>query len=134
MSEHCHPKRPHMRRILLFPAILALGFSVSAQMENCTANIENVAQHLGEIVLFCGTPSQVSAPANVEGDPVFLNFGGKYPDHTFSVVVWGDVAGNKRDKLVKRYEGKALRIKGWVKEYNGKLWMSVKLLDDIRVE
>lgn len=89
---------------------------------------------MGEIVTFCGTPSQVSAPAKVEGDPVYLNFGGAYPNHTFAAVIWGDVSGNKREKLVKRYSGKALRIKGWVREHAGKLTLTVRSLDDIEVE
>ena len=123
-----------MLRTLSLAAALALAFATNAQHDTCTTDIATVAQHIGEIVFFCGTPSQVSAPENIKGDPVYLNFGGKYPDHTFTVVVWGDVAGKQRKKLEQRYAGKTLRIHGWVKERKGKPEIQVKALEDIEVE
>ena len=119
---------------LLFTFLLALA--ANAQQDPCTATIASVDRHVGEIVVFCGTPTSVYAtePGKVNGDPVYLNFGGAYPNHTFSVLVWGDVAGKQRGKLNKMYSGNKLRIHGWVKTYEGKPVITVKELSDIEVE
>ena len=118
----------------LFACLLATG--ANAQHDTCTATTTTVGQHVGEIVLFCGTPTAVHAPVpgKVKGDPVYINFGGAFPNHTFTVLIWGDVAGKQRKKLEKRYSGKALRVKGWVKTYEAKPVIYVKELQDIDVE
>jgi|GEM_PF-1505552 len=123
-------------RPFLFLLTLALSFASSAQVPqgvSCTATIETIGEQIGNIVVFCGTPTQVSAPEKVKGAPVYLNFGGNYPNHQFSVVIWEDVSGKKREKLVGKYTGKSLRIRGWVKERDGKPAITVKTLEDITV-
>ena len=112
---------------LFFPTLL------QAQSTACTAVLATVNAHIGEHVWFCGTPTQVSAPSNVKGDPVYLNFGGKYPNDIFAVLIWGEVSGKQRAKLVKRYTGKQLQIRGYVQERNGKPEIIVKELGDIKV-
>lgn len=121
-------------RTLSFACALASAPLVNAQQDSCTATVATVDQHVGAIITFCGTPMQVSAPPKVKGEPVYLNFGGKYPDHTFTVIIWDDVHKGKQEKLVKRYTDKALRIKGWVKTRDGKPVITLKSLDDIEVE
>ena len=63
-----------------------------------------------------------------------MDFGGKYPDNTFSVVIFSDVAGTDRDGLVKRYSGKAVEVHGEVKDHKGKPEIVVKSLGDIVVK
>jgi len=123
-----------MRLLPFLFALLALP--ALAQSDTCTATTETVERHIGETITFCGTPTDVNAPepGKVKSDPVYLNFGGEYPHHTFSVVIWGDVSGKQRSKLVKRYSGRALRVHGWVKTYKDKPVIEVKSLKDITVE
>ncbi len=126
-----------MSRTPLILLVLLFSFSAIAQEETpCTVTVDNVIEFRGEIVEFCGTPTTVSASelGKVKGDPVYLNFGGEYPDHTFSVIIWGDVAGKDREKMVKRYSGKELKVKGWVKVYNDKPVITVMDLKDIAVK
>ena len=121
-------------RTLSFACALLSAPLLVAQQDSCTATVATVHEHVGQIITICGTPSQVSAPAKVKGDPVYLNFGGTYPNHTFTVIIWDDVHKGKREKLVKRYTDKSLRIKGWVKTRDGKPEITVKTLEDIEVE
>jgi len=126
-----------MNRIVPFLFALLLSCALSAQKDSpCTATVDNVAEFHGQIVEFCGTPTAVSAPevGKVKGDPVYLNFGGAYPDHTFAVVIWEDVSGKQRAKLVKRYSEKELHVKGMVKIRNGKPELVVRDLKDIVVK
>ena len=99
----------------------------------CSATVETVAQHKGEKVVFCGTPSHVSTAKKADG-PVFLDFGVDPQESTFKVVIFSDVAGPDRDALVKRFKGKALRLRGVVTEYKGAPEVILKSMDDIEVD
>lgn len=112
---------------------LCFVFAVRAQEMPCSATMETVAQHLGESVVFCGTPTDVHASKKSDG-PVFMDFGGRYPDAPFTVVIFGDVAGTDHDALVKRFSGKALHVRGEVKRYKDKAEIVLKSLEDIEVE
>lgn len=116
---------------LLF--LLSFAFAVHSQEMPCSATVETVAQHIGGSVVFCGTPTAVHASKNPDG-PLFMDFGGRYPDAPFTVVIFGDVAGKDRDTLVKRYSGKTLHVRGEVKSYKGRTEMVLKSLDDIQAE
>lgn len=121
-------------RNLCLVCALVLAPLVHAQRDTCTATLATVDQQVGNIITFCGTPTQVSAPVKVKGDPVYLNFGGRYPNQTFTVIIWNDVHNGAREHLVKRYSDQPLRIKGWVKTHDGKPEIRLKSLDDIEVE
>lgn len=126
-----------MRTLPMLLLAYAFAFTAAAQdheQDNCTATLGNVAGKLSEVVVFCGTPTSVRAPKGVNGDPVFINFGGAFPQPAFVVVVWGSVAGEERKHLVKRYTDKPLRITGLVKERKGEPEIELKALADIRVE
>lgn len=93
-----------MRHLLLW-VILTISINVHGQAEPCTATLDNIRELIGEVVVFCGTPDQVTAPKGVKGTPVYFNFGGRYPDHRFSVVIWDDVHMGTQGKILGRYQG-----------------------------
>ena len=123
-----------MLRSFLTGLLFSSALITSAQADACTANIENVASKLGEIVVFCGTPTRVSAPDGVKGGPVFISFGSAFPQKGLTAVIWEDVSGKEHKKLVKRYSGKSLRIRGSVEEVKGVPEIEVRSLKDVVVE
>ncbi|MBK8583515.1 MAG: hypothetical protein IPL86_17425 [Flavobacteriales bacterium] len=123
-----------MLRITSLAFLFAFAIGSYAQGQTCTSTIESVEQQVGETVVFCGTPSQVRASGKDGSGPVYLNFGGNYPDNVFSVVIFSDVAGTDRDALLKQFTGKKVRVKGTVKEHNGKAEIILRSLADIEVE
>jgi len=54
----------------------------------------------------------------------FINFGDRYPNHDFSIVIWGDV--EKQDLPP---TGQHLCVKGLVSEYKGKPQIELKNLN-----
>ncbi len=122
-----------LRQIFIFLS-LTLAISVAAQDDRCTSTLETIAQQVGEMVDFCGAPAQVTIRGKDHEGPVFLNFGGKYPDHTFTVVIWGTVAGAEISEIPERYSGKTLLIHGMVSEHDGKPGIKLAALKDIEVQ
>lgn len=118
------------RYIAALLLLLLAGPFNCMQAQSCTATVETVARQVGETVVFCGTPSEVHAPSRPEG-PVKLNFGGTYPDQLFTVVIFSDVAGNDVPGLVKHLAGRAVQVKGTVKDYKGKPEIVLKSMDDL---
>ncbi|MBK6408936.1 MAG: hypothetical protein IPF78_04395 [Flavobacteriales bacterium] len=112
----------------------ATALTAFAQDDRCTSTLETVAQQVGKTVDFCGTPAQVTVRGKNQEGPVFLNFGAKFPDHTFTVVIWGTVAGAEISELPERFSGKRLVIHGMVVEHNGKPEIILAALKDIEVE
>lgn len=123
-----HQAPTNMLRTPFF--LLATVLSALVFAQDCTADIESVAGQVGEAVVFCGTPSEVRSSGKADG-PVYLNFGGSFPDMAFSVVIFSDVAGTERDALVKRFTGKQVRVSGMVMDRNGKPQLILRDLHDL---
>ena len=105
-----------MKKFLL---LLVFLFSISTFSQNCDANPENVKEFIGKVVNVCGEVSQVSTPTNINGNPTYLNLGGKYPNSSFTIVAWGAIKDELEINL-SELEGKNILINGLIKEYKGK--------------
>ncbi len=126
-------------RSLLFAAMLVLAssslFAQQPDAPACTDDVKSVVTQVGKEVVFCGTPSGVKAVTNAEGSSrLYMNFGGEYPDNTFTVTISGKVSGAEHEKLKERFEGKELIVKGTVELYKEKPQINVQHMEDIRVK
>jgi hypothetical protein len=83
--------------------------------ENSVIPLEEAAAREGQTVTVKGTASMVSRPASGH---VYINFGGAFPNHTFSVFIRkGDAAGfSGLDELA----GKEVSVTGRIEIYKGK--------------
>lgn len=125
-------------RSLLLAATLVLAsstlFSQEPTTSACTDDVTSVVTRVGKEVVFCGTPSGIKAVTNPEGgNRLYMNFGGDYPDNTFTVTISGRVSGDEHEKLKERFEGKELIVKGIVELYKDKPQINVQHMEDIRV-
>ena len=126
-------------RSLLFAATLVFASSaLFAQQPDepvCTDDVKSVVAQVGKEVVFCGTPSGIKAVTSAEGsNRLYMNFGGVYPDNTFTVTISGKVSGEEHEKLQERFEGKELIVKGTVELYKDKPQINVQHMEDIRVK
>jgi hypothetical protein len=55
-----------------------------------------------------------------KGQPTFLNFDKPYPNHTFTVVIWGSDRGAFPASPESHYKGKQVCATGLVESYKGK--------------
>ncbi|MEO8591084.1 MAG: hypothetical protein ABI432_17020 [Flavobacteriales bacterium] len=125
-------------RILLASLFLCAGSALLAQEPTpvtCTDDIKTVTTQVGKEVVFCGTPSTVKAVTKDDGsNRLYMDFGGAYPENTFSVTISGKVSGAEHEKLKERFEGKEVMVKGTVEVYKDKPQINVQRMEDIRVK
>lgn len=119
---------------LLFTLLFISIFSFGQSTNHCDASEQEAQFHFGEEITICGKVVQLYRPKYTKGDPIFLNFGSSYPNHSFTAVIWGDVFQKEfSEALVKYYFGKNLAIYGKIKEYQGKPTIQIKEKSQITV-
>lgn len=97
--------------------VLAFGLALAA----APALAETVApgdaqKYIGRTVTIEGVVSDVHHAAS--GSAIFLNFGDRYPDQTFTAVIFQ--ANESKFPDVDALEGKAIDVTGPVRRYKGR--------------
>lgn len=111
-----------MKSVILL-LLFCLPFAGVAQ--DCTATAFEAQDLVGEETTVCGLATQVSSPRNIRGNPVYINMWEKFPNHAFTVVIWGnDVA--QFDYDLKELTNKRIAVTGVVADYKGKPQIVVK--------
>ena len=104
-----------MSFLRLFPvAIIALSCSGAAAFAE-TISPSQAIDHVGEQVTVEGVLEQVSV---ISSGTIFLNYGGRYPNHIFYGVIFGDNAGAFPD--LSALEGNVVALNGTIELYKGK--------------
>ncbi|NGX84885.1 hypothetical protein [Aequorivita sp. KMM 9714] len=101
----------------LISLFLLCGTVVFSQ--DCTINAYQSLEYKDKKATVCGVVTQVYAAKSTQGKPVYLNFGGQFPNHSFTVVVW-ERDQSKFQLDLSEYEGKHIAVTGTVKEYDEK--------------
>lgn len=116
----------------LFKLFLILFISYSAYSQDCDVNVYEALKYKGQKVTVCGIVTQIYTPNDVEGNPVYINMGGKFPNHSFTIVIWGDDILKFKNGL-EEYKGRHISVTGKIKEYEGKAQIVVKESKQIKI-
>ena len=71
-------------------------------------SVYDANSHVGENAQVCGEVSQISQTSKA----TYINFGGRYPKHKFSVVIWSN-------NMIPASEGSNICITGLIESYKG---------------
>jgi hypothetical protein len=106
-----------LRSVLLSVLAVALGL-VGAAVAEAPAVVApaEAAKQVGKEVVVEGVVVQVSV--STPSEPIYLNFGARYPKHVFAAVVFADKRALFAD--AGKWEGKKVRVTGTVQLYRGK--------------
>ena len=118
-----------MRFILMY-FVFMIGFSTSAQ--DCNINVYEALKYKGKEMTVCGIVTQIYTPEYVEGKPVYINMGGNFPNHSFTIAIWGDDV-LKFNKGLQKFKNKHIAITGVIREYKGKAQIILKNPNQIRI-
>ena len=105
------------RRALIWALTGALLQSTASSAEQYTA--QDAANHIGEIGTVCGLVVSPKFAVRSKGQLTFLHLDRPYPNHIFTVVIWG----KDRPKFGRpdaTFAGKRICVYGLIADYEGR--------------
>lgn len=99
-----------------------------------TLTPSEAARHIGEQATVCGQVASATFASRTRRQPTFLNLDKPYPEHIFTVVIWGAdrAAFNPPPEVL--YRNKRICVTGQIREYRGRPEMFVASPGQITVE
>ncbi len=108
---------------LMFAAFASLGQNVP---------VDSVKFHVGELVSVCGKVFESHA---TETGTIYLNFGGKYPNSSFTGVVFAkDTVKFTKFDVHTFLTDKNVCVSGRIEDYKGHLQVIIKHPEQIRIK
>jgi micrococcal nuclease len=89
--------------------------------------------HIGEVATVCGKVVSANYAAGSRGQPTFLNLDKPYPQHIFTVVIWGENRAMFGRPEVE-YRDKQICVTGKIQSYRGVPQIEARSPNQIRVE
>ena len=120
--------------VLLAAAVWCAAPSSGQEQGAKTLTAEQAAEHDGEVATVCGEVASATYAARSRGRPTFLNLDEPYPDHIFTIVIWGENRGRFREAPELLYRDKRICVTGEIETYRGKPQIEVEEPGQIAVE
>src|SRR5436853_3524967 len=102
-----------MKKILITAAFLIFSFFLKAQ----TITPEEAKDNVGKTVTVCGKVRSTYKTNSVNSNPTFLDFGKKYPNAVFSVVIWENTLSKFSYNPKRKLKHKKICVTGKIKLY-----------------
>lgn len=110
-----------MKKVVLALLLVIGAISATAYPDGRSAHLSarQASSHIGEYATVCGKVVSTKYADRSNGRPTFLNLDRAYPNHIFTVVIWGDdrAAFGKPERT---YSGKRACVKGPISRYQGR--------------
>jgi hypothetical protein len=79
---------------------------------------EEAGKHIGEEATVCGVVVSSHYARSSKGEPTFLNLDVAYPEHIFTVLIWGEDREQFKKPEV-RYKNQKICVQGEISSYRG---------------
>ncbi|ADC89777.1 nucleic acid binding OB-fold tRNA/helicase-type [Thermocrinis albus DSM 14484] len=94
---------------------------------------EQAGNYIGEVKTVCGVVASAKYASHSRGQPTFLNLDRPYPNHIFTVVIWGKDRHKFSHPPESYYKGKRICVEGLIDSYRGVPQIVVRDPSQIRV-
>lgn len=105
-----------MKNSIIVIFFLLLGYFASAQK---LISIDSIPNNLGQHVMICEKVIEAFKPIG-DNKLTYLNFGGKYPNNTFTVVIYPKDLPNFPFNPVEKYKDKNICVQGMISFFKDK--------------
>lgn len=109
--------------VLIAGLLLSRNFietsSVPPAGELSTVEATEAGEHVGEMLRVCGRVVEATFARQVGGRPTFLNFGGRYPNPEFTVVIWDAVRRQFEAPPEDLYRDRRICVRGRIQLHEG---------------
>lgn len=116
-----------------FYSILELLLFSNILFSQTQIPIDSVSAYIGQNLKVCDKVADAFRPAG-ESSITYLNFGGKYPAHKFTVVIFAKDLINFPFSPVEKYKNQNVCVTGMAALYKGKPQIIAKFPDQIKVK
>jgi len=112
--------------ILLLSVAVARIVTLPSNAQNNTAQAKETitayqaSNYIGEVKTVCGKVASTDYASGSRGKPTFINLEKSYPNHMFTIVIWGENRHKFGNSPEKFYAGKEICVTGKITEYQGK--------------
>lgn len=100
------------------------------------SKVGSILEHFGEKIEVVGKIGAIKSSITKYGDPyTFLNFGGAWPNHTFTIIIWQEgLAALKANGVIpSSLVGKWVSVTGVIADYDNKPQTVVELATQIQI-
>ena len=94
---------------------------------------EEARSYIGKVKTVCGTVASTKYAIRSRGKPTFLNLNRPYPNHVFTVVIWGSDRDKFESPPETYYENRSVCVTGRITAYRGKPQIVVHDLHQITI-
>ena len=95
---------------------------------------EDAYKYIGETKTVCGTVASATYAVRSRGKPTFLNLNKPYPNHVFTIVIWGSNRGKFKNPPEVFFKGKEVCVTGLITTYRGKPQIEVSEPSQIKIK
>jgi len=119
-----------MIRLITALSVLYFTTTLSAQT---VVSIDSVSAYTGQHIKVCSFVTDIYQPKG-DNKPTYINFGGRYPEHTFTVVIFTKDLINFPFSPVEKYKNQNLCVTGMAADYKSKPQIVAKFPDQITIQ
>lgn len=120
-----------MRKTAVVLLFLSVASLFAAAADTLTAN--EAKNHVGENATVCGKVASVHFAAGSKGTPTFINLDKPYPDHIFTILIWGDDMPNFKENPT-HWDRRKACVTGKITLYSGVPEIVAKKPDQITLD
>jgi len=83
-----------------------------------TYTTSQASSHIGERGTVCGVVSGGYYAKSTKGTPTFINLDGRYPNHKFTILIWGENRHNFTSPE-RKYTNQRICVTGYIELHKG---------------
>jgi hypothetical protein len=106
--------------ILALAFVISLTSVLSSAQDQKPVTPEEAAKFFGQSKTVCGKVIGPKFADKSKGQPTFLNLNQLYPNHIFTIVIWGEDRGKFSKPPEVLYDGQNVCVSGLIVEHKGK--------------
>ena len=122
------------RVLFLVPALLGVLGAPCAALAQQSLRPEDAAKYVGHTTMVCGRVAQAFYDTNNPRGLTVLNLVRPYPDHVFSVIIWGKDRPKFERPPETAYKEKDICVSGLISSFKGRPQVVVDGPDQIRLQ
>lgn len=116
----CSEENPSANNIVASKTTSTSEPKVNIKKSVTSISPDNAKNHIGERKTVCGQIVDSNYAVRSNGSPTFLNFSRPYPNHPFTIVIWGNKRANFPSNPEQYYLNKKVCANGLIESYKGK--------------